>query len=625
MTLLVFPLTARKDAAAEGGDVRLTGIRRPHVLALATGLIVIQLGVHAWLSLRGSLYSDDFALQSLVSVPGRSGPGFLLDQHDGHLMPGGLAIVWLTTRVAPLAPIALTIELLLLQAAVSALVLWLLVRAFGTRPLILVPFGLFLFSPLTLPSGLWWAAAVNILPMEAAFAIALGMHMSYLRTERLRYLAGQVGAVAVGLAFFEKSLLIIVGVVLATLVLAPGSRATGTSWIGSLWRLRWLWRAYAVLSVAYLVVYLSVSDRPSMLGDPQKVLLELLVRGLGQAVVPAAVGGPVDWVPTGNGSAVVNPPLWLIVAAAGAMTVGVLATSAIRTRARRAWLAAAAYILVDLFVIQVGRGAAPFAPLLPLALRYTADGAVFVALILALVLMPLRGEAEEEAVADTRRALARNPVQTTAVATVAAGTFLLLCLTSSVSLGHIWSTTNTSKQWLVNMKRSLAAAPQAVALLPQTVPDFVLFPLSYPDNLTSRVFAAYPDRPPFATQTSQLQVFDREGVLRPGVVNGIEAAAPPLPGCWRIGDGAGLVRLAASTINWQHTLHLSYMDGSSTDGTVQLGSGPAVAVRFERGLHDVYVVLAGGGDQLKVTLQDPAAVMCIGATQVGQAEVVMGP
>lgn len=625
MTLLAFPLTAREGAPTDRGDVRLTGIRRPHVLALATGLIAIQLGVHAWLSLRGSLYSDDFALQSLVSVPGRSGPGFLLDQHDGHLMPGGLAIAWLTTRLAPLAPIALTIELLVLQAAVSALVLWLLVRAFGARPLILVPLGLFLFSPLTLPSGLWWAAAVNILPMEAAFAVALGMHLSYLRTERLTYLGGQVGAVAVSLVFFEKSLLIIVGVVLATLVVAPGSRATGTSWIGSLWRFRWLWRAYAVLAVAYVVVYLSLSDRPSMLGDPQKVLLELVVRGLGQAVVPAAVGGPVDWVPTGNGSAIVNPPVWLMVSAAGAVTVVVLATSAIRMRARRAWLAAAAYVLVDLFVIQVGRGAAPFAPLLPLALRYTADGAVFVALMLGLVLMPLRGEVEQEAVAVTRRVLARNPAQTTAVATVTAATFLLLCLASSMAYGHIWSTTNTSKPWLVNMKRSLEAAPQAVGLLPQTVPDFVLFPLSYPDNLTSRVFAAYPNRPPFTAQTSRLQVFDQDGVLRPGAVSGTEAAAPPLPGCWRIADGAGLVRLAASAVNWQHTLHLAYMDGSSTDGTVQLGSGPAVPVRFERGLHDVYVVLAGGGDQLNVTLQDPAAVMCIGAAQVGQAEVVIGP
>ena len=624
MTLLDDPSVRRAARpAATRRPVRLSALREPHVIGLGAGMILLQLGLHAWLSAGGSLYSDDFALQSLAADP--TDTRFLFTLHDGHLMPGGLALAWLTDLVAPMSPLALTAQVVALQALTSGLLLWLLLKAFGPRPLILVPLSFFLFSPMTLPSGLWWASAVNVLPMEAALALALGLHLSYLRTGRRRYAAGELAAVAGGLVFFEKSVLIVLAVVLLTLVVSLPVGAKASDWIGALWRFRWLWRTYAVLLVAYLVGYVALNDRPSMVGDVRTGALEMFARGLGQAVVPTALGGPVTWVPVGSGSAIVNPPVWLMILSCAALVVVVIATSEVRPRARRAWLAMTAYVLVDLLVVQVGRGAAPFAPLLPLALRYTADAAVVIALMLGLVLMPLSEETEEESVTEARRVIADHPVRSTATATIAAGAFAVLCLVSTASFAHIWWTTNTAKPWLTNVTNSLATAPRDVPLLPQPVPDFVLFPLSYPANLTSHVFAAVRDRPPFATQTSRLQVFDEDGVLRPAVVVGVGSADPPIPGCWRVSNSSGVIRLTSSAIVWQHTLHLSYMSGSNTAGTVQLGSGSPVAVQFDRGIHDLYAQVSGGSDQVAVTLQESSAVMCIGSAEVGDVQAAPAP
>ena len=56
-------------------------------------------------------------------------------------------------------------SVVLLQALASLAVLRLLRELLGNRPVILLPLVLYLFSPLTLAWFVWWANALNAVPL----------------------------------------------------------------------------------------------------------------------------------------------------------------------------------------------------------------------------------------------------------------------------------------------------------------------------------------------------------------------------------------------------------------------------------------------------------------------------
>src|SRR3546814_5198133 len=63
--------------------------------------------------------------------------------------------------------------------------------------------------------AVWWAAGVNQIPLQVVLFWSLASHVSYLRTRELRHLAVTIVWLAAGLAFYEKTVLVlgVIGIV----------------------------------------------------------------------------------------------------------------------------------------------------------------------------------------------------------------------------------------------------------------------------------------------------------------------------------------------------------------------------------------------------------------------------
>ncbi len=153
---------------------RLIARRAQPVAIVAALLLVAQTAIRAWLGYRGYFFLDDFAFTSRAAKYSLTDlHDYLLQSYNSHLMPGAFAQIWILTKMWPLNFTAVMTVSVVLQVLLGALFYCLLRELFGTRPAILVPFAVFLFTPITLPAFEWWAAALNQLPQQLAMVAAL--------------------------------------------------------------------------------------------------------------------------------------------------------------------------------------------------------------------------------------------------------------------------------------------------------------------------------------------------------------------------------------------------------------------------------------------------------------------
>ena len=175
--------------------------RRVGQLALA--LIAVQTLFRTWGVLTGFFYEDDFRYVYDAATSGLSAD-YLMQDYNGHLMPGEFLLVGVLQAVAPMNFDVVAVVLLLFQVAAS-LTVWALLRELvGPRLGALVPLALYLFSPLTLGSFLWYAASIQAVPLQLTLAGCLLFHVRYLRRGSAKdalagFLAGpSPGAVLLG-------------------------------------------------------------------------------------------------------------------------------------------------------------------------------------------------------------------------------------------------------------------------------------------------------------------------------------------------------------------------------------------------------------------------------------------
>src|SRR5437764_3504635 len=182
-----------------GDDVAVLAAERPAarlsfspvlLAALAVGLVPFAL--HVWAVLHGGLDQDDFVITYRAAQAGPFDPGYLFQDYHGHLAPGGFLLAWLLTAWAPLNPAVMATPLLLMQAVVLVLFWQVLVRCFGRRWAILVPFTVFAASPLVQVPTLWWSFGMQFVPVLFAAAAALHAHVRYLQ-EAGRWPIGSLG------------------------------------------------------------------------------------------------------------------------------------------------------------------------------------------------------------------------------------------------------------------------------------------------------------------------------------------------------------------------------------------------------------------------------------------------
>jgi hypothetical protein len=208
--------------------------RMPPVAVAAAGLIGLQLGVRALLAFGGYFYWDDLIIVGRAGTQPLLSADYLFTDHDGHVMPAAFLLGGAITRMAPLVWVWPAVSLLVLQLLAVLALLRTLHVILGWRPVLLVPLGFALFTPLTVPSFAWWAAALNYLPMLAALAWVCGDAVLLVRTGERRYAVTGMLAYFAGLLFFEKSAVIpfVAFTVVALLCRFSGQSAA----VGWVWR-----------------------------------------------------------------------------------------------------------------------------------------------------------------------------------------------------------------------------------------------------------------------------------------------------------------------------------------------------------------------------------------------------
>jgi hypothetical protein len=579
------------------------------VARTAAVLIAVQLLIRAVLAFGGYFYWDDLILTGRAGTNGLLSPGYLFDDHDGHVMPGAFFVAGAIMRVAPLNWIGPASSLVVLQLLASLSLLRALYVILGWRPALLVPLTFALFTPLGVPGFAWWAAALNSLPMLAALAWVCADAILLVRTGNQRYAVTGLVVYFAGLLFFEKAAVIpFVAFTIAALL----AHVTGAGSVADVWRRGFrLWVGSLALTLAWVGVYLVVVDQKRWSGDLM-MTWDLLSRSITHGIIPGLVGGPWDWQRWAPASPWATPPVavmvlgWLALAA-------VLVVSFIRKqRIGLLWLVAVAYVVACQVPIYLMRSSRFTALELAQTLRYFPDLVVVLALLAAVGFCAPNRERSAWLDASLARAV---------VVACAAVAFVASSLYSTATFFTIWRD-NPAQPYVRNATAGLVDAyhDSGAPMLDQEVDPLVMQRVAWPENLASHMFALVRDRPEFAAATSDLRMLDKNGHLVDAKVTWVRTiVAGPSPGCGYLVQPDFPVRMPLDgpllPADW--TAEINYLANSDGSMTMSLSDGTETRVPVRPGLNRVYVRLSGAGDAINVRANTAALSVCIASGPVG--------
>jgi hypothetical protein len=579
------------------------------VARTAAVLIAVQFVVRAVLAFQGYCYWDDLILVGRAGTQGLLSPGYLFDDHDGHVMPGAFLVAGGITRLAPLNWIGPAISLVVLQLLASLALLRALHVILGWRPVLLLPLTFALFTPLSVPAFAWWAAGLNSLPMLAALAWVCADAVQLVRTGSRRYAVTGLLVYFGGLLFFEKAAVI---PFVAFAIAALYFHVTSTYSVRDVWRrgLR-LWASALAVTVAWIGVYLLVVDQKRWSGDVA-MTWDLLRRSVTHGIVPGLVGGPWDWQRWAPASPWATPGVAVMVLGWVALAVAVVVSVARKRRIGAVWLVAVGYAVACQVPIYLMRSSRFTALELAQTLRYLPDLAVVLALLLAVGLCAPNRDWS------TRLDASRGRTVVVAVATVL---FVGSSLYSTATFLTSWRD-NPAQPYLRNAQAGLAAAHEqsSAPMLDQEVDPLVLQRVAYPENLASHMFALLSNRPEFAGATTDLRMLDASGHVVPAKVTWVRLIVPgPATNCGYLvqPDFPVTMKLDGPLLPADWTAEINYLANSDGSLTMALSEGTETKVPVHPGLNRVFVRLPGAGDVVKVRANTAALSVCVAAGPVG--------
>lgn len=608
----------RPTSSSDAGGPRPRGPRAVPWRGVAWGLVVGSLVLRAWAGAAGWFYWDDFILIGRSGRAPALSAELLLHDHDGHLMPGAYALTAWLTGIAPFDfGAALTVLLVLQLMAACSVLVALRTLAGGHGPAVVAGLALVLVSPLTLPSFVWWAAAVNALPLQIAIAWAIWAGVRLDAGGGRRTVAVGVLALLGGLLFFEKAVLVpfaAAGCVLVLRAYREGPRRA----IRSAWGTqRVLWLAWLGILAAHQALYRAVVEGGVDSGGDLGVAAAMVGRGLAGTVVPTLAGGPLHWAALLPGAVLADPPGWLVLGASALLGLTVVLTVRRVPRTGWAWALGLGYVLADLVLLVIGRAAPGVEPAIAQSQRYTADAAVVLAAVLVLV-------ARAEALGAPRRAAPRAgsvPSRRGGWAVAAAG--------GLVVLGWLWSTWAFVGLWRESPARAyVQTAVDSLGghvrdpMLDQPVPQEVLFGLATPYNRVAWFFSPIDRRPPVVGSVPALRGLDASGRFGDLTLQVARRGTPDVAFCGtQVGPAALDLRLDGPLLSWDWIVSVPYTTDRATQVDVALGQGSRQRVELRPGAHVVFANVSGGGDVLRVTPVDPGRTVCLGQVEVGLVEV----
>ncbi|WP_333620218.1 hypothetical protein [Dietzia sp.] len=634
--------------------------QRPAFAAIV-GVAALAWIVRVVVTALGWFYWDDLSFLATTRAEDSPIP-LLFRDHDGHIMPAAWLIEWALAHAAPLVWPAAVVVIAILQAVALAAVaraVWLVVTAIhdageagaadsaqhGRGPdapgralspwLAAVPVAVYGFSPLALPGGTWLAAAVNALPLHAAFALAVAYIVCALVragsaegkagvTGALRHGILAAGLMLVGLLFSERALFVLPAAALVVLALALAGLVP--------WRGRAAWRRIAEafgpllgITVAWGVLYLlltSSGGEPAPNQPSGQGTWDAFWNTYVDTLVPSFSGGPWTWGRWHPGPPFVDPS-WIEIALGVGVSVAVLAWTgwAVRRSAMWLWLPLLVYPAIPALALALHRTSPLTAALVANTLRHLSEVAVVAALCAAAV----AGVAARRGQRRAPDSAGRKPSAAAAgrKSTVLIGA--VLAVVTVVSAVTHWGYARTwheqpSREYFAALRDSTAEL-EGDTLLDQPVGLDVLLPVMGQDNMLSRLVGGLDGYPEIAHWTKTPRVVDGQGHLQPAEILQVRSIVQGFePNCgMRIsaGSGATSIPLDGPLVERDWTLQFNYF--ASGDGVValSLGGGQPVEVPVTAGLGQATVQLVGDGEALRVEPGEGVGDMCVGGGPLG--------
>ena len=584
------------------------------------------------------LWQDDFnftevALRNPLSLH------YLTTVQAGHMLPGVNLVFWLWARASLYNWTSASAITLIMLAAGGLAGLRVLRTLFGNRPAILVPLVLYLASPLTMPDIRFWSAALESVPLQAATFMALNAQVYYVRTGRFRHAVAAAAWLAIGLVFYEKTLVLPVLLFLVT----SGFIMEGP-WLPTAWRClvrywpSWLLQA-GIVGIYAVVFEEALKTSSAQVGVPSAAggLFTFTWDLLKESLLPGAIGGPWQWFPqpssTGPEYAYAAPPqalIWLSVIVA-VCVIGVSIWA--RKYAWRAWAIAVAWFVgADIIPIALGRIAeltTAYAALLGLETRYVSDMPTVLALCVGLAFLPIDGRPDlrRRVRTVTVEGLGFQPGRMAAAGLV--GAFLIGSVFSVQSL--LSSTTSLPDRiFIEDAKAAVDQAPAGTVIADQQVPDGLMVGVFGASALDSRVIgpmesAADKSRIRWTTAPNgtidRFMVFGTDGLLHQANVAG--TAAVPLPAgmsCYKPGKGKLVIQFAAKTFPGTDVLDIGYLAGPAENGkaVTVTWAGRSQRLVLKAGLRNGYLTERGSVSSVTFSGAPVTGLgLCIGGLTAG--------
>lgn len=583
------------------------------VVGIGLVMVVAHVAFRAWALLPSWFYLDDYNLL-LDTTTSTFGAAYVLEPHNSNLMPGGRVLAWLVAGSGTLNWDLAAGLVLLAQALAALAAMWALLSFFGARWGVLVPLALYLSSAMTLPAMMWWTAALNQVPLQAALFLALGAWVRHLRTRKVGWLLLTVVATALGLFFYVKALLFfpVLGFV------ALGWFATG----GPVRRLVHVARSYwlatasaAALALGYLAYYVVSVDAPFTDTTPG-VVQRITETMLGTAFMTGVLGGPWSWDPLAPPNAFAAPPDVTVHVAWVVVTLTVLYGVLTRRRTLRAWALLAAYLLCCLGLLVNSRGP-EYGAIIGLEYRYLTDAAAISALCVGLAFLEVRGAPDTSLPREPSllRVTLRPGVVVALVAVVAVGG-----VASSVRYVSYWHTLNESDPWIHALQQDLDRLGR-VDLADTAVPEGVISATFAPDNAMSKMTPLLHGTADYPRTSSRLGVVAADGTIRSALIGpGVTSKKGKLKGCgWRVRAAGRTIPLTGEAFEWDWWVRIGYL--YSDESTVRISADDEeVEATLLPGLNSLYLRISGSFDEIRIDDIAPGSTLCVDTIEVGQVE-----
>lgn len=572
----------------------LRGRTRVHVFVLA---VLISFVMSA-LAYRGSWFSDDFEFL----IHGRR--GFSLDALfspvNDHILPGfRLAWAALATLDGPNWLLAVGVRAALWLAAIL-LMAGLVWRLTESRAAVLGATVLYGLSPVSMPSFMYLAAALNTLPAHVLGLTVVHCTLDWFERRTWPSAAGAAAALLISVTFWEKSVLIVPTALAVVLIAVPRERRTVRD-------LALYVTALVTPGTVYGVAYLllgrqsegsapAISDWPLLLGS-----------AVVNVVATPLIGGPGRWRP-------VDPPFagqfdpHPFVAVLALAVLALILVLAVRRARSVLWLwgSVLVFCIVTVGLVSIGRFEL-FGLGVARQPHYWTD--IAIPLTLAVVLTLHRSHW-----------LPRATVLKVALPAI----WVIAMAWSFMTFADLWGR-NPSGDYLEAMVSDVAAEPTGLNLW-DTRPPLDVMPYTAQNRRVSSLLNLTGAKAGFLLSTPEPLVIDDGGHLRQAEFSEwTSARIKPDCGTLLKGNGSITLDLNRALPEGEWAIMVAYLANPSA--TVEMSlvtrlghSEPLLSTdNWDAGLASAYAIAdkPTTGTAIRLTSTEPGANICIDSARVG--------